>query len=546
MASRTEIGSAETASAARAVSSAVAASDFRRAYEVADTAISQGVIHPALFSARAMWLERQKRDREALADFERAASLDSGNVALLNAIGLCLVRMDRVQEALSSFDEAIALNPTYTLTYHRKALALQMKGDIAGAQRMNEQAVRLNPHDVNALASLASIWAHKGDAKKALEYSERALRLDPRQATAMAARALIAAVQGHFVEAEAILRRLLERPELAAHARVGVLGLLADSLDGQDRVADAFAAYRNQNEELLQMRAANFPATGSIADSVRALLAAIELIPQQPSSPQDDAGYGQPSQHVFVVGFFRSGTTLLRQVIAHHPDVVTLAEHDLLLDPAKAFLSDVAGMAKLASLSENDLAAMREDYWRKIGESTPSLSGKVLIDENPLHTLKLPLIAKLFPRARIILALRDPRDIVLSCFRGPFDVGAARGDLLTLDGAAAAFDAVMNFALSVQPMIAQPYLLNRYEDWVSDPHTAIDTLCTHLGLPVDTALHELYTKSIENDIRTPSAARIVRPLYREDVGQWRRYRAQLEPVLPILGPWIEKFGYSAE
>src|SRR5438067_5639081 len=95
------------------VASAIAASDFRRAAEVADASLAQGFIDTALYNARGLWLERQGRDTDALSEFERARSLAPRSWAILNAIGLCLTRLYRPREALETFDEAIRINPAY-------------------------------------------------------------------------------------------------------------------------------------------------------------------------------------------------------------------------------------------------------------------------------------------------------------------------------------------------------------------------------------------------------------------------------------------------
>jgi tetratricopeptide (TPR) repeat protein len=112
MSQQTDFASPETADATRGVAEAIAVADYQRAYELAQTALTQGLIHPTFFNARALWLERQNRDEEALADFERALSLAPRNTVQLNAIGLCLTRLYRLEEAIAAFDEAVRLSPT--------------------------------------------------------------------------------------------------------------------------------------------------------------------------------------------------------------------------------------------------------------------------------------------------------------------------------------------------------------------------------------------------------------------------------------------------
>ncbi len=396
--------------------------------------------------------------------------------------------------------------------------------------------------------SLASIAAREGEEKAAIGYAERALKLDPRQPTAIAARAHLDNAKGRFAEAEQTIRPLLERPEIAGQARAVALGLLADSLDGQDRPAEAFAAYSSENEELRRLHGRRFSGAPSITNLTQDLVAHFQAAPPERWQVEDnDTGaFEQPRQHVFLLGFYRSGTTLLRQVLSSHPDIVTLEERDFLLNQATSFLSDPSGLSRLAALSGNELQEAREAYWLKVKDHGLTVGGKVFVDKQPMNTIKLPLIVKLFPRAKIVLALRDPRDVVLSCFRRHFDVNVAMFDLLTLEGAATFYDSVMQFAELMRPMFAQPFFMHRYEDMVEDFDGRIGALCDYLGVSFSAAMREFYATVSARDIRSPSATQVTRALYRESLGQWRRYDAQLSPVFPILRPWIEKFDYPVD
>ena len=126
---------------------------------------------------------------------------------------------------------------------------------------------------------------------------------------------------------------------------------------------------------------------------------------------------------------------VLEQVLATHPEVATLEEREVLAEPAQAFLSSPGGMDKLAALGPEELSRLRGDYWRRVRQQGVEPQGKAFIDKLPLNTIKLPVIAKLFPRAKVLFAVRDPRDVVLSCFRQHFQVNAAMFEFLTLEAA---------------------------------------------------------------------------------------------------------------
>src|SRR5262249_25715579 len=135
-------------------------------------------------------------------------------------------------------------------------------------------------------------------------------------------------------------------------------------------------------------------------------------------------------RHAFLLGFFRSGTTLLEQVLASHPDVVASEEQNFLTAPANRFLLPEWGLQEFDGLSEGELEIYREAYWREVAGRHGSLDGKAFVDKFPLHTMALPLIARLFPNAKILFAVRDPRDVLLSCYRRHFELNAAMFELL--------------------------------------------------------------------------------------------------------------------
>jgi hypothetical protein len=135
---------------------------------------------------------------------------------------------------------------------------------------------------------------------------------------------------------------------------------------------------------------------------------------------------------------------------------------------------------------------------------------------------------------------------MLSCFRRQFEINAAMFDLLTLDGAAAFYDAVMQLAEAMRRALERPFFLHRYEDMIADFDGRITALCDYLSVPFSPAMREFYATASALDIRSPSASQVTRELYSQGVGQWRRYRDQLAPIFPVLAPWISEYGYPPE
>jgi Tfp pilus assembly protein PilF len=534
--------------ALREVEAAISAQDFPRAFQIADAEISRGRVHPALYNARALSFERQQQDDKALVDFRRALLLAPKNVVLLNAVGLCLMRLVRLDEAVDCFDQAIRSNPVYVPSYVRKANALHAAGDLKGARAHYERTLKLDPQNAEAHARLASMAAFDGDAARARTLARRSLEFNPKEPTGLATLALVDVMEGNHAAAEERARSILRESGSTGINRARIFAVLGDALDGQDRVEEAFAAYSAENMELLRAHAVGFAGKLGIAEIATKIEAFVERSPELSwcgegaTAPRE----GAPTAHVFLLGFYRSGTTLLEQVLEAHPDIVTLEERDFLEDAAERYLTHNAGLHKLAVLDGDTLESMRAEYWRRVQEVGLTVQRKVFIDKHPLNTLKLPLISKLFPDAKIILALRDPRDVVLSCFRRHFQVNAAMYGLLTLQGAADSYVSVMHLARTMRERLSMPVLEHRYEDLIDDFEKAVRRVCNFIGVNYADGMANFNTVVRTHEIRSPSMHQVRRPLYGEAKYQWRRYARHLEPVMPALRPWIELFGYPAE
>jgi hypothetical protein len=249
--------------------------------------------------------------------------------------------------------------------------------------------------------------------------------------------------------------------------------------------------------------------------------------------------------HVFLLGFPRSGTTLLEVILDGHPQVVSLEEHELLTDGVLTFMREPLDLEPLARADEAQLNALRAAYWDGVRKAGVDAAGKVFIDKHPLNTLKLPLIARLFPRAKILFAVRDPRDVVLSCFRRRFKMNPAMYELLTLPGAAAFYDAVMNFADQVRPVLGLDWRPVHYETLVADLAPKTRGICEFLGIEWDAGMGDFAARVQAREHATPSTAQLARGLDSSGIGHWRHYGAPLQSIIPVLQPWVDRLGYPA-
>jgi hypothetical protein len=220
-----------------------------------------------------------------------------------------------------------------------------------------------------------------------------------------------------------------------------------------------------------------------------------------------------------------------------------MEERTCLMDSASAFFGANADLDRLAALSEAELEPWRARYWQRVAESGITPSKPVFVDKMPLNAVFLPLIARLFPRAKILLALRDPRDVVLSCFRRRFAMNPGMYEFTTIQTAAAYYAAVMRLITLYRQKLTLDLFEARHESLVEDFDTEARHLCAFLGVTFQEGMRGFATRAREQNIDTPSSAQLARGLSDTGVAQWRRYARPLQPILPVLAPFVAQFGY---
>ena len=259
------------------------------------------------------------------------------------------------------------------------------------------------------------------------------------------------------------------------------------------------------------------------------------------------AAPGSTQSPVFVVGFPRSGTTLLEQMLDAHADFASMDERAFLHE-----LTDRMSLAgqrypeDLANLTQIEVDQLRAVYFKMVGSVLPELGHRRLVDKNPLNMLCLPMIMRLFPQSRIILCLRHPCDVLLSCTMQPFRSPAFMVLCSSLQRLAQGYARAFEHWHGQVEVFAPHVLEWRYESVVSHFDDEVARLGEFLGLEDVSAMTRFaeHAKS-KRFISTPSYAQVTEGLYRNAVGRWEAYRDQFEPVLPVLRPWIDRLGYRA-
>lgn len=314
--------------------------------------------------------------------------------------------------------------------------------------------------------------------------------------------------------------------------------LLGQLEEGAGHYDEAFRAFERMNE--IQRADPSEPEQRGAAyrNIVRAHSDALgaQILNSWRDTPVDD----RPSP-VFLVGFPRSGTTLLDTILMSHPNVEVLEEEPALKKANEA----IRDLSELASASAEVVRQARDTYFEVAARLTALEPGNLLVDKNPLSMNSVPFIRRIFPDARIILALRHPCDVVLSCFATNFKLNDAMSSFVRLNTTAELYDLSFGYFERARALLKPDVHTIYYEKIIEDRDNELRPLFEFLGLNWhDGVLDHEATARGRGYIKTASYAQVVEPIYKRSAGRWQNYRKHLEPVLPLLRPWAEKLGYE--
>ncbi len=364
------------------------------------------------------------------------------------------------------------------------------------------------------------------------------------RAEGWSAHATIAMRDADHAAAATLYRRVLALDLDDQHRAAAAFGLAAAS-DRLGRHDDALQALHEAHAaqlaiaqdvvpELMQPHSRPLAMSAQRVD--RATFLAWKSLPVPPEARQP----------VFVVGFPRSGTTLLEQMLDAHPDFRSMDERAFIHELTEGM--ELAGQHypdDLGELTADEAAQLRAIYYRRVAQVVPDLGVRRLVDKNPLNMLCLPMIMRLFPQAHIIVCLRHPCDVLLSCYMQPFRSPAFMVMCSSMqrlaDGYAQAFEQWQQHLEVFAPRVLEW----RYESVVSRFEESVAKLGKFLEIENASPMAQ-FSEHARNKryISTPSYAQVIQGISRKAVNRWHAYRELFEPVLPTLRPVMQRLGYT--
>lgn len=474
---------------------------------------------PDTLRSRAAQLDRAGRFDEAIAVHRQLLALRPGWADGWYNLGQSQWRARQFEAALDTYAHALGLGITQPEEVHLNRaviLARDLGRSDAGLQEL-ERALALNPRYGPALLNLGNVCEQRGDRERALTLYTQVLALDPHQALALSRLPNLQTLQDPADPLIARLQQALQAPGRHPAERADLGFGLGKALDDVGRYDEAFAAYQAANAA---SRAAGGPAARyDAAAHERYIDRLIAQFPRRVASAPDPRGRTPP---VFICGMFRSGSTLVEQVLGAHPQMTPGGELPLLPALAREHLPPTGPWPVLDDPAA--LQALADRYLDGVAQRHPGPERTT--DKRPDNFLHIGLIKTLFPDARIVFTRRAPMDNCLSVWF--LHLSRSMPYALDLLDTAHWYQQHLRLMQHWQAVYGEHIFELDYDRFVSDPEPLARQLLAFCGLPWDPACLDFHRS--RHVVQTASLWQVRQPLHTRSSGRWRHYAAHLGPL----------------
>jgi tetratricopeptide (TPR) repeat protein len=529
------------------------------------------------YSNRGYVLAQLGQFEAAVSSCDRAITINYNDAGAHNNKGNALRGLDLLEDASKSYQKAFQINKNHFQAYNNNGVVLQQLGRYESSIYYFKKALKINSNYISAYINLSVSLFSIEEPWLAIECLEAAFELDPKCAKVYYnlcniydrinqlddLKKTIKRATTHLPESNPFL--LLSMAKLAVREKsfndaiqyidkinidkftpldnAAVAEVLGKCYEELGKYEKSYPQFEKANKEFNKLRGHNE------IDSQRYFNKVLKLSKSWTdtkklnwkSCPNFDAEIS----HAFMVGFPRSGTTLLDAILRSHPNI-SVYEEKPMIGAVERQLFDIGTYDLLNSLSNEKIVSLRKVYLDQL-EIQPdySKSAKISIDKLPLNLVKAGIINRILPESKFIFVLRHPFDCVFSCFKQNFSANDAMANFITLHQAATLYDAVMKLWFQYTDNLDINAYTIRYEDLVQDMPGTIAPLVKYLGDEWhDDMLNYKDTALSRHMINTPSHSQVIENIYSKSINKWKNYKDPMNTVTSVLAPWAEKFGYS--
>ena len=478
---------------------------------------------------------------EAEASYNQAIALKPDYAKAHSNLGSTLKELGRLDDAEASYNQAIALKPDYAEAHSNLGNILQELGRLDDAEASYNQAIALKPDYTLAHLNLCDLLEKMNRTDELLSFIRgKSRKILAKESDFLYYEALIEFRKENYETAEKLVKKI-NINELMDKRQPSLMKLQADLYHKKKSYNAAFESYKSKNKYIKDSLEYKKQEPEKYFIQQREKVIQIQKLQEQ--SAYKSVIKPRWIQPTFLIGFPRSGTTLLDTILRTHSNIDVLEELPM-IQKMNASFGGIPTISMIESM-DNSAAEIASGYYFEELEKHIEIGKKqTIVDKLPLNILQLPLINQVFPNTKYIIAIRHPLDCVLSCWMQNFKLNPPMANMIELGRIVDFYDV----AMSILKLSEERYSLEthriRYEDLVVDFEENVTNLLNFLGLEWEEELRSYQKTALARDrIRTPSSSQVVKPLYQTASYRWKHYEEYLGQYKTRLAPWIQEYGY---
>ena len=483
--------------------------------------------------------------RKAFDVYETILKQKPKHIETLFAKAKHYIYMEEPQKALPIFEELLKLTPTKHVIYVNIADCYVMMKDNSQAIDNYLKSIEFEPDYINPYVPCVNIMERTGRLEEAKDLVTNGLKIFPNDSGILFIKAKMEVREKNYQHADITFKKAYESgfPESIKHIAIGEYSAVKEKLS---RYEEAFIICEEAQQCASQTKKAK-----DIDPTFRnqTIDVSAKWFSKEDVKGWEGVKFNDANPPLFLVGFPRSGTTLMEQILHSHSNFTVTDEVQVFLAKFQYMGSilgrEIAYPAGMNDISYQEILSFREEYFQGMRKILPDLNeSSTIVDKNPMTILYMGVVNRFFPDSHSIVMLRDPRDAVLSCFFQTFMPNPETINFFTLKNTAEFYARTMNLWLRYRDNLPMKMLEIRYEDLINDFENKAREIIDFTGKKWEDNVLEYYKKKNRRNINTPSYNAVNQPVNNKSVGKWKNYEKFFEPVMPILDPFIKEFGYD--
>ena len=457
-------------------------------------------------------------------------------------LGLAYDKVKKIDLAIINFKKVIKFDPNNSIALYNIGNLYKKKLETIKAEKYLNKSLYLNPNFVKTYDELFALYDQSNQIEKFSNLLDKAKKILKEKDLVKYYEAVLFYNQKNFKQTIQILESIDLKENYAAH-NITKHSLLAKSYDRLNDFEKAFYHFKINNKLVNESYGKGINEK-SFLEVVTHRIEFFKNFNFNRWTPHPLID--KFSQPIFLIGFPRSGTTLLDAILRTNDSIEVIEEKPIL----RNFLRNLDLKIKnnfnnLDNLDKNFIENMQNVYFQEREQYLLNKKIKTIIDKMPLNIVYIAEILRFFPNAKFILALRNPYDSVLSCFMQQFKLNPAMKNFISLESSVNLYDLVMKLWIIYRDQFPINCHFIKYEDLVTDFEKTTKEIFKFLEIDWTDKTKNFYINAKKRiNISTPSYNQITSPLYTRSINRWKNYEKEFKGLKNILDPWLDEFNYK--